>query len=105
MKKVSCKDVVLEWYLENHNDLLELVLCSSKSWSRVLLDELIVTHLVKQLGKILIRINPVYNFTQLFFPCPNSKLQYNSMSAVRHCSFNIFTANLHIWRPSPPFPI
>ena len=30
------------------------------------------------------------------------KLEDHSWSAVHDCSFNIFTANLHIWRPTPP---
>ncbi|XP_069670403.1 uncharacterized protein [Periplaneta americana] len=32
---------------------------------------------------------------------PTPKLEYQPPSAVRNCSFNIFTATLHIWRPSP----
>jgi hypothetical protein len=30
------------------------------------------------------------------------KLEHRSLSAVRNCLFNIFTATLRIWRPSPP---
>ena len=30
------------------------------------------------------------------------KLEDHSWSAVHDCLFNIFAANLHIWRPTPP---
>ena len=30
------------------------------------------------------------------------KLKNNSWSDVHDCLFNIFAANLHIWRPTPP---
>jgi hypothetical protein len=33
---------------------------------------------------------------------PTPKLDDHFLSAVRDCLFNIFTATLHIWRPSPP---
>ena len=29
-------------------------------------------------------------------------MEEHSWSAVDDCLFNIFTANLHIWRPTPP---
>ena len=30
------------------------------------------------------------------------KLENYSWSSVHDCLFNIFTANLHIWKPTPP---
>jgi hypothetical protein len=36
---------------------------------------------------------------ELLAPCPTPKLEDNPLSAVRDCSFNIFAATLHIWRP------
>jgi hypothetical protein len=53
---------------------------------------------------------PLWHFvTNLFFygeellaPCPAPKLEDHSLPAVRNCFFNIFTATLHIWKPSPP---
>jgi hypothetical protein len=39
---------------------------------------------------------------ELSAPLPTPKLEDHSSSAVRDCSFNIFAATLHIWRPSPP---
>ena len=30
------------------------------------------------------------------------KLEDHSWSAVHDCLFNIFAANLHIWKPTPP---
>ena len=30
------------------------------------------------------------------------KLDGHSCSAVHECLFNIFAANLHVWRPTPP---
>jgi hypothetical protein len=33
---------------------------------------------------------------------PAHKLEDHTLSAVRYCLFNIFTATLRIWRPSPP---
>jgi len=31
-----------------------------------------------------------------------TKLENHPLSAIRGCLFSIFTATLHIWRPSPP---
>jgi hypothetical protein len=39
---------------------------------------------------------------ELLAPRPTPKLEDHPLSAVRDCLFNIFTATLHIWRPSPP---
>jgi hypothetical protein len=39
---------------------------------------------------------------ELLAPCPTRKLENHPLSAVRDCLFNVFTATLHIWRPSPP---
>jgi hypothetical protein len=41
----------------------------------------------------------------LFAPLPTPKLEDHSLSAVHDLLFNIFTANLHIWRPFPPSSI
>jgi hypothetical protein len=35
-------------------------------------------------------------------PCPSSKLEYHSLSAVRDSMFNISTSSHHVCRPSPP---
>jgi hypothetical protein len=35
-------------------------------------------------------------------PHPTPKLEDHPLSVVRDCVFIIFTATLHIWRPSPP---
>jgi hypothetical protein len=39
---------------------------------------------------------------ELLAPRPTPKLDDHPLSAVRDCLFNIFAANLHNWRPSPP---
>jgi hypothetical protein len=38
----------------------------------------------------------------LLAPRSNSSLQNQPLSAARDCLFSVFTATLHIWRPSPP---
>jgi hypothetical protein len=38
---------------------------------------------------------------ELLAPRPTPKIKDHPLSAVRDCSFNIFAATLHIWRPSP----
>jgi hypothetical protein len=35
-------------------------------------------------------------------PCPTPKLEDHTLLVAHNCLFNIFTASLHIWRPSPP---
>jgi len=44
----------------------------------------------------------VFYGEELLVPIPTPKLEDHPLSAVRDCSFNIFAATLHIWRPSPP---
>jgi hypothetical protein len=39
---------------------------------------------------------------ELLVPRPTPKLEDQPLSAVRYCLFNIFAANLHTWRVSPP---
>ena len=53
---------------------------------------------------------PVWRFgTKMIFTVLTSRqtpeLEDHSCSAVHDCLFDIFTANLHIWRPTPPFAI
>jgi hypothetical protein len=40
-------------------------------------------------------------FYELLAPHPTPKLEDHPLLAVHDCLFNIFTAALHIWRPSP----
>jgi hypothetical protein len=44
-----------------------------------------------------------YNFYMVgyFSPRPTPKLEVHPLSTVRDSLFNIFSATLHIWRPSP----
>jgi hypothetical protein len=39
---------------------------------------------------------------ELLTPLPTPKLGDHPLSVARDCLFNIFSATLHIWRPSPP---
>ena len=41
----------------------------------------------------------------LLASCQTSKLEERSWLIVHDCLFNIVTANLHIWRPTPPSAI
>jgi hypothetical protein len=42
---------------------------------------------------------------KLLAPRATPKLEDHILSAVRDCLFNIFAANHHTWRPSPPSAI
>jgi hypothetical protein len=49
---------------------------------------------------------PFYNVLVILYrgvvsPCPTSKREDHSLSAVLDCLFIIFTAALRVWRPSP----
>jgi hypothetical protein len=37
---------------------------------------------------------------ELLAPRPTPKLEDHPLSSVRGCLFNVFTADLHYWRPS-----
>jgi len=37
---------------------------------------------------------------ELLAPCPTPKLKDHPLSSVHNCLFSIFTATLHIWKPS-----
>jgi hypothetical protein len=46
---------------------------------------------------------PCFYSVRLLASLQTPKLKDHSWPAVHDCLFNIFAANLHIWRPSPPF--
>jgi len=90
-------------------------------WSRVLLEKLDVTHLVKiylvletkghyrvykgppiSMPYIIFRNKLVFYSEELLAPRPTPKLEDHRLSAVRDFLFNVFVATLHTWRPSPP---
>ena len=45
--------------------------------------------------------HPCFYSVRLLASRQTPKLEDHSWSAVHDCLFNIFTANLHIWRPTP----
>ena len=46
--------------------------------------------------------HPCFYSVRLLASRQTPKLEDHSWSAVHDCLFNIFAANLHIWRPTPP---
>jgi len=88
----------------------------------VLLEKLIVTQLVKKSLRFMepkhhyrvrkrpptlgscVRFRNKMDFygEELLSPRSAPKMEDRSLSAVRDCLLNIFSAVLHIWRPSPP---
>ena len=46
--------------------------------------------------------HPCFYSVRLLASRQTPKLEDHSWLAVHNCLFNIFAANLHIWRPTPP---
>jgi hypothetical protein len=51
---------------------------------------------------VTLRKQLIFYGAELLTPRPTPKLEELPLSAVSNCLFNIFSATLHTWRPSPP---
>jgi hypothetical protein len=104
----------MRWFVLHYSvPFLGFADSSVTPWSRVLLEMLRVTQLVKKF--------PAFYETRSFITVsegcflrwgvvmlasrPNPKLEYHPLSAVSDCLFNIFAATFHIWGMSRPSAI